>query len=129
VVCQFGVLHHVKEPNVVVSEMVRVARRAVFLSDSNRFGQGRMHARILKLVLARSGLWPVANFLKTRGTGYTISDGDGLSYSYSVFDSLQVLRSWCDRLVLVPTSQADHSSWFSPLLTSSHVLMCAVLDR
>jgi SAM-dependent methyltransferase len=129
VVCQFGVLHHVKEPNVVVREMIRVAKRAVFLSDSNRFGQGRMRARLLKVVLAGSGLWGAANFLKTRGTGYTISDGDGLSYSYSVFDSLEILRSWSDRIILVPTSQDEGSGWFSPLVTSSHVLVCAVRDR
>jgi ubiquinone/menaquinone biosynthesis C-methylase UbiE len=45
-----GVLHHVAEPSHVVGEMMRVARKAIFLSDSNRFGQGRLIARILKLL-------------------------------------------------------------------------------
>jgi ubiquinone/menaquinone biosynthesis C-methylase UbiE len=40
-VFECGILHHVAEPSRVVSEMMRVAKRAVFLSDSNRFGQGR----------------------------------------------------------------------------------------
>jgi hypothetical protein len=109
--------------------MMRVARRAVFLSDSNRFGQGAMPSRLLKLVLAKCGLWPMANFLKTGGTGYTLSAGDGLSYSYSVFDSLEQLQQWADRVVLVPTGQPEVYSWYAPLLTSSHVLLCAVRDR
>jgi ubiquinone/menaquinone biosynthesis C-methylase UbiE len=129
VVCQFGVLHHVKEPNIVVREMMRVAKRAVFLSDSNRFGQGQMRARLLKLFLAQCGLWPAANFLKTRGAGYTISAGDGLSYSYSVFDSFATLQPWADRLVMVPTNAVEHPSWQHPLLTSSHILLCALRDR
>jgi ubiquinone/menaquinone biosynthesis C-methylase UbiE len=128
-VCQFGVLHHVKDPNAVVREMTRVASRAVFLSDSNRFGQGSMNARLVKLLLAQFGLWPAANFLKTRGTGYTISDGDGLSYSYSVFDSCDILQAWADRLILVPTSPVEQRTWHHPLLTSSHVLLCALRDR
>jgi ubiquinone/menaquinone biosynthesis C-methylase UbiE len=136
-VCQFGVLHHVKDPNAVVREMMRVAKRAVFLSDSNRFGQGPLPARLVKLLLAQCGLWPAANFVKTRGTGYTITAGDGLAYSYSVYDSFATLRAWADRLVLVPTSRvasqmaspAKHGAWLHPLLTSSHVLLCAFRDR
>jgi ubiquinone/menaquinone biosynthesis C-methylase UbiE len=128
-VCQFGVLHHVKDPNVVVGEMMRVAKRAVLLSDSNRFGQGSIRARLVKLLLAHCGLWPAANFLKTRGAGYTISAGDGLSYSYSVFDSFDTLQAWADHLVLVPTSPVKHATWMHPLLTSSHVLLCALRDR
>jgi ubiquinone/menaquinone biosynthesis C-methylase UbiE len=128
-VCQFGVLHHVRQPEIVVHEMLRVAKRAVFLSDSNRFGQGSIGVRLLKLLLARCRLWPVANFVKTHGTGYSISAGDGLSYSYSVFDSLDAVQGWADRVVLVPTGQAAYHSWYSPLLTSSHVLLCGVRDR
>jgi ubiquinone/menaquinone biosynthesis C-methylase UbiE len=127
--CQFGILHHVQDPSVVIEEMMRVARRAIFLSDSNRFGQGRVSSRLLKLGLAKSGMWPLANLVKTRGTGYTISAGDGLAYSYSVYDSFRALQTWADRVVLVPTGRTDLSSWYSPLLTSSHVLLCAIRDR
>ena len=50
-VCEFAILHHVERPNSVVQEMLRVARKAVFMSDSNRFGQGSMAARFFKLFL------------------------------------------------------------------------------
>jgi ubiquinone/menaquinone biosynthesis C-methylase UbiE len=40
VVCEFGVLHHVRYPRRVLAEMLRVARRAVFVSDDNHFAAG-----------------------------------------------------------------------------------------
>lgn len=46
VVCEFGALHHMPDPGRAVSEMLRVARRAIFISDVNNFGQGRPAARL-----------------------------------------------------------------------------------
>jgi hypothetical protein len=63
----------------------------VFISDANNFGQGSLLLRAIKQGLHRTGLWPLADYLKTRGKGYTLSDGDGLAYSYSVFDSLKAI--------------------------------------
>src|SRR3954467_9596053 len=51
VVCEFGILHHVREPNRVVAEMLRVARKAVFVSDSNNFGGGHPVVRSGKRLL------------------------------------------------------------------------------
>lgn len=126
-VCAFGVMHHAKHPNIVVKEMMRVAKKAIFISDSNRFGQGPMAARWLKLILYRIGLWPVVNFIKTMGRGYVFSKGDGIAYSYSVFDSYETLAKWADYIILIPTAQKiDKKSWFNPLLSSSHILICAI---
>jgi ubiquinone/menaquinone biosynthesis C-methylase UbiE len=124
-----GVLHHVAEPSRVVSEMMRVSRRAVFLSDSNRFGQGRRAARLLKLVLYKTRIWRIARFIQTRGKMYSISEGDGLGYSYSVFDSYDQLAVWADRLWPISTSiEPSVSSWLHPLVTSPTVLLCAIKD-
>src|SRR4051794_11917458 len=60
VVCEFGVLHHVARPAEIVSEMTRVARRAVFLSDENRFANGPLWRRTAKWILYRAGVWPIA---------------------------------------------------------------------
>lgn len=124
-VCESAVLHHVKRPEEVVSEMMRVARKAIFLSDSNRFGQGSMPARLVKLAAYQMRLWPCLNFLKTRGKGYTLSEGDGLSYSYSVYDSLDQLSAWADTIVIVPTQRGAAVSRLGPLLVSGTVLLCA----
>ena len=129
VVCELGVLHHVAEPNAVVAEMARVARRAVLLSDSNRFANGGRLHRAAKYALYRLGLWPLAYRLATRGRGYHLNPGDGgVAYSYSVYDSLPVLNEWADRVFMVPTTEA-RTSWFHPLFGAHNVLLCALRDE
>jgi ubiquinone/menaquinone biosynthesis C-methylase UbiE len=127
---ELGVLHHVKNPDNIVKEMIRVSKKAVFISDSNRFGQGTMISRLIKLILYKMRLWNVVNILKTGGKGYTFNeDGDGLAYSYSIFDSYDLIAKWADRIILIPTKQEKLISWFHPLMTSSHVLLCALKDN
>lgn len=91
-VSECGVLHHVADDQRAVDEMCRVARVGVFISDSNNYGQGSAPVRLAKRVLRRAGLWPAADFIKNGGKRYFISEGDGLAYSYSVFDSLPRIR-------------------------------------
>ena len=130
VVFECGVLHHVAEPQRMVAEMMRVAKRAIFLSDSNRFGQGRYAARLLKLALYKCGLWRAARFVQTQGKMYTLSEGDGLAYSYSVFDSYDQLAAKTRQIWLLPTAPegAHGKGWTHPLLTSTHLLLCAFKD-
>lgn len=128
-VCEFAILHHVKNPNKIVKEMARVARKAIFISDSNRFGQGRLASRILKLLLYKCGLWNMVSFAVTRGKGYRYSEEDGLFYSYSVFDSYGILADWADQIILIPTSKEKSESWFQPLLTSGQILVCAFKEQ
>lgn len=92
-VCEFGILHHVREPAVAIAEMLRVAKVGIFISDSNNFGQGSFLSRAFKQLLDALGLWRVADLIKTKGKGYQITEGDGLAYSYSVFnDYAQIAR-------------------------------------
>jgi len=95
-VCAFSVLHHIPKPRLAVLEMLRTARKGVFILDANNFGQGR--AAFAKQALHAVGLWPLANWIKTRGRGYTITEGDGLAYSYSVFSDHEVIRKHCQRI-------------------------------
>jgi SAM-dependent methyltransferase len=127
-VSAFGTFHHVGRPEAVLKEMLRVARRVVFISDSNRYGTGRRPIRIVKLALATAGLWAAADWLKTRGKGYTISEGDGLAYSYSVFDSVPTIAKWADRIILVPTGRGGGSGLYHPLLTAAHVLVAGIRE-
>jgi hypothetical protein len=83
--------------------MLRVASKAVFISDGNNFGQGSPPQRMIKQALRAAGLWKAFDYVKTRGKGYLISEGDGLYYSYSVFtDYPQIARS-CSRVHLLNT--------------------------
>jgi ubiquinone/menaquinone biosynthesis C-methylase UbiE len=124
-----GILHHVREPNRIVREMTRVARKGIFLSGENRFAHGSMFARWAKLALCKTGVFRAAYRLKTLGKGYRYSEGDGLAYSYSVFDSYRMLSEWADRVILIPTDQVRSKSMVHPLMTSFHILLCAIRDR
>jgi len=103
VVMSFGMMHHVPDPAPVVTEMMRVARLGVMVSDANRFGQGGVAAGLLKLAIHRAGLWPVFERVRTRGRGYMESAGDGIFYSYSIYDSMPQLQAWADRVFVIPT--------------------------
>ena len=37
-VCEFSILHHLPSPSNAIHEMLRVARKAIFISDANVFG-------------------------------------------------------------------------------------------
>lgn len=127
-VCEFAVLHHVPNPNAVVKEMLRVAKKAVLISDSNRFGQGSRAARLIKLGLYKSKLWGAFNFMRTSGKGYQITEGDGLAYSYSVYDSFDLISKWADRIILYSGTDKQATSWAHPLLNSGAMLVCALKE-
>ena len=126
VVCCFGMLHHVPEPNAVVRQMLRVARKAVIIVDGNRFGQGSWPVRLLKFALYKAGLWGLVNYLKTRGKGYVRTQGDGVLFSYSIYDSLNCVAEWADELIIFSADPPKSQSWFQPLLTASGVFVCAL---
>jgi SAM-dependent methyltransferase len=94
-VCAFAVMHHVPQPARAVAEMLRVARKAIFISDANNFGQGGKLTRYLKQAIDALGLWRAFDWLRTRGRGYHVSAGDGLFYSYSVYNNYGQVRAAC----------------------------------
>ena len=127
-VCESATLHHVPDPAAVVSEMLRVARTVVVIADSNRFGQGPWPARLLKLLLYKLGLWRAFDLLRTGGRRYQISEGDGLFYSYSVYDSYELAARWADRVLLVSGDSGHSRSWLHPLLTAKGVILVAIRE-
>jgi SAM-dependent methyltransferase len=121
-VCEFGALHHIPAPAKAVSEMLRVARKAIFISDCNNFGQGSKLARLFKQAVNGAGLWPLADFIKTRGKGYTISEGDGLAYSYSVFNDYKQIRQACKSIHVLNTVDSGPNLY----RTSTHVALLGI---
>jgi SAM-dependent methyltransferase len=122
VVCEFGVLHHVREPERMVDEMLRVARLAIFVSDMNNFGGGRPSVRYVKRLLRSVGLWKAANYIKTGGKGYSITRGDGLFYSYSVFESLPRIKNRCGAVHMMNTLPAGNDFY----KTAEHVAIVGI---
>jgi len=124
-VMSLGVLHHVPEPSRVVAEMLRVASRGIFISDSNRFGHGRGPTRLLKVALAKAHLWKLAFRVRRLGRNYVVSVDDGIAYSYSVYDSIPQVSEWAEWLEVAGLDSKPTGSWFHPLLTSPTVLLSA----
>ncbi len=102
-VCEFGVLHHVKYPRQMIGEMLRVAKSGLFISDDNHFAKGSLPNQITKRFLRSIHLWKPAYWLRTGGKCYGISEGDGLSYAYSVFDDYDFIGKRCDQIHMVNT--------------------------
>jgi SAM-dependent methyltransferase len=121
-VCEFGVLHHIRKPEQAVSEMLRVANRAIFISDSNNFGQGSFGVRSIKQLINALGLWDIFDLIKTRGRGYTISEGDGLGYSYSVFNNYKQIKRQCESIHILNTNDGE----INPYKTASHVALLGI---
>jgi ubiquinone/menaquinone biosynthesis C-methylase UbiE len=116
-VCEFSALHHIAHPARAVAEMLRVARRGIFLSDTNNFGQGRPLLRLMKQALNAARVWSCADWVKTAGRGYSVSDGDGVAYSYSVFNDWRQIRRQCQVVHVMNTSGAG----INPYRTAAHV--------
>jgi ubiquinone/menaquinone biosynthesis C-methylase UbiE len=121
-VCEFGVLHHIKHSEKAVAEMLRVAKKAIFISDSNNFGQGRPFVRTAKQALNALGLWKFTDFIKTRGKGYTVSEGDGLAYSYSVFNNYKSIKAQCSSIHMFNTKDGGGNFY----RTASHVALLGI---
>jgi ubiquinone/menaquinone biosynthesis C-methylase UbiE len=123
-VCEFAVLHHLRKPEQAVSEMLRVANKAVFISDDNNFGQGSPTARTIKQLINFFGLWKIADLAKTRGKGYTISEGDGLAYSFSVFNHYKQIQKQCKSIHVLNTKGGQ----VNPYTTASGVALLGIKE-
>ena len=121
-VCEYAALHHIPKPQLAVSEMLRVSNRAIFLSDCNNFGQGNKISRCVKQFVNAVGLWPIADYIKTKGKGYTISEGDGLAYSYSVFNDYARIKSACKSVHFLNTVDSGPNLYGS----ASHVALLGI---
>ena len=122
VVSEFAMLHHVPNPDLAVEEMMRVASKAVFISDANLFGQGNVWVRLAKRLLDSMGLWRMAVLLKTKGKGYHISETDGLFYPYSAFCHFRKLRRFSKRLHITTFDTSSPDALFG----ASHVCILAI---
>lgn len=125
VVVATGLMHHVPDPQVVIANMLRVARQAVFISDCNMYGQGSLAARAAKLALSRTRLLGVTNRVRRGGHEWVYMEGDGVAWNYSVFDSVDQVRAGCAEVLVIPTTgRTDPRTPSHPLLRCSHALLC-----
>jgi ubiquinone/menaquinone biosynthesis C-methylase UbiE len=120
-----AVLHHVPEPSVVISEMLRVTRTAVFISDGNKYGNAPLGLALVKVAAQSLGILRHLEWIRHGGRRWTTSAGDGLSYPFSVYDHISHIRNQCTKVFVIPTSGRP-KLMSHPLLHASHALVCAL---
>jgi SAM-dependent methyltransferase len=128
-VMSLGVLHHVPEPGRIVRRMIELARKAVFISDSNYLGQGSLAGSIVKLALTRARLWPVVKYVQQGFHGWGYSDGDGIYYSYSVFEDLHLIESAFPRVYVIPVGRGSSFARRMPMLRAPTVLVAGIREE
>ncbi len=124
IVCAFGILHHIPDPEKAIAEMCRVARHGVFFSDLNNYGCGSLPQRLLSQTLRSVKLWRPFQYVKNGGKHEKFSEGDGIHYSYSLFDSLATIRKKFPQIHLTNTKGSSPDLFRG----CSHVSVFAVAD-
>ena len=120
-VLETGVLHHIKGFRKATSEMCRVAKQGILISDGNNLGQGSKLIRSAKWVIKALGLWPATMLLQTKGKGYKQSEGDGIFYSFCAFDCVDILKEKFPTIHFMNTVPSDPSLRHA----ASHVMIVA----
>lgn len=124
VVIATGIMHHVDSPSKVISEMFRVAKMLVVISDHNNFAFGGQRTRRLRLLLYAMGLLPLITYVKQgfKRQGYT--EEDGWWYPYSLLNNFDELSRLSSELFVAPTRRAtpDENCF---MLAQSHLVIIA----
>lgn len=120
-VLALGVMHHLPDPRSALREMMRVARHAVFISDSNNFGCGSLPQRLFSHSLRFLRAWKLFQFVKNGFKPWKFSAGDGVHYSYSLFDDVSFLSGLGADCHLLTT----RPSGANPFWTCSHLAVLA----
>ncbi len=127
-----GILHHVAAPAKIVSEMLRVSKLGIAVSDSNMYVSGDsfgflpkgLAGSAIKMLLARSGIWGRLKRV-LRGREWSYSEGDGVFWTYSVYDSLLQIQQLCRRVFVIPLKGGKRMNEI-PLLDASNLLVIAL---
>ena len=69
-------MHHANNPAKVISEMFRVARKGMLMSDHNNYAFGSNWARRIRMSLKMCGLLDAATFVKQGFKKQGYSEGD-----------------------------------------------------
>jgi len=121
-VCECGILHHVRHPYKVVGEMLRVAKKGIFISDRNRAGGVGCFSQFTRSMLDRLGLFNLVVYIMTRGRGFYVTPGDGISYSYSVFHNFKQIKKECKYIHILNTK----GNGINPYNSATHVALLAI---
>ena len=114
-----GIMHHLATPRQALKEMLRVASSAVYISDLNNYGCGSYPQRVLAHLLRFFHLWKPFQWIKNGGQFDKFSEGDGVFYSYSLFDEL----AWIHKQKLRTYIFTTQPTCGNPFWDTSHIAL------
>ncbi|AFY38000.1 Methyltransferase type 11 [[Leptolyngbya] sp. PCC 7376] len=124
-VTAFGILHHIQDPEPVIKEIFRVAKKAVFISDHNIYGMGSSQTKFFKQLLRKSLGFHVLSQIMTKGKGYHDTDYDGIFYPFSLFEHLDGITNKATETFLLSTKGKAIDLYKD----ASHVAILAILEN
>lgn len=120
-----AIMHHAENPAKVISEMFRVSRKGILISDHNNYAFGGNFARRVRMGLKMCGLLDAATFVKQGFKKQGYSEGDGWWYPYSLFDNYSQIAALSKAIYVIPTRAAS-PGLNNMLLAQSHVAILAL---
>lgn len=127
VVIAAAIMHHADSPGKIISEMFRVARKGVLISDHNNYAFGGAMARRIRMGLKMAGLLEAATFVKQGFKKQGYSRDDGWWYPYSLFDNYSQIAELSHRLVIFPTRRPS-AGMGNLLFAQSHFAIVALKE-
>ena len=98
-----GIMHHADNPSRIISEMFRVSRKGVLISDHNNYAFGGSRAQRIRIGLKICGLLGAATFIRQGFKKQGYSEGDGWWYPYSLLDNYAEIARLSERVFIFPT--------------------------
>jgi SAM-dependent methyltransferase len=124
VVTAAGIMHHVDDPARVISEMFRVASKAILISDHNNYSFGGTMIQKVRIGLKTLGLLRTVNYFRQGFSHKGYSKEDGWWYPYSLFDNYADIAKRSSQLYLFPT-RAAVGSQSNILFSQGHLAIAA----
>jgi SAM-dependent methyltransferase len=121
-----GIMHHVDNPAAVITEMSRVARKALLISDHNNYAFGGSLEKRIRVALKLCGLFGVATFIKQGFNRQGYSAEDGWWYPYSLFDNYADVARFSTEIYIFPTRPPGAGGWANMLFIQGHFAILAI---
>lgn len=121
-----GILHHIGDTRAVISEVFRVARHAVVVSDHNDFAMGSPRSRRIRLALHALGMLAGFNFVRQGFRRQRYSVEDGWYYPYSVFSDYGAFEARAAEVIVFPTRIRGRPVTDDFTTRQSHVCLCCL---
>lgn len=122
-----GIMHHVDNPSRVISEMFRVSRKGILISDHNNYAFGGPITKRVRMGFKMCGLLGVFTYVKQgfNRKGYT--EEDGWWYPYSLFDNYAEIARMAAQIYIIPTGPAT-GKLNNLIFSQSHFCIIATKD-